>query len=279
MEGITTLFDPELTERVESIWRELDRDFGVRGAVQLTPIPHFSWLVATAFERETLAAELDSVAGTFAPFTVHTSGLGVFTGPSPIVYLPIVRSAALSTVHRALWDRLAPRTHEMNPYYARDSKVGSVFDVATFSPRKAVVMGLTGLAFGALVAAAALYVWNPNWIVPHPPKWFVDANHDAMKLWKEHPLGTPLGVGGAGLVAALFLAMSYTYLFQSLTGNFYFRVGEGGISFHVPGGFRTLELDLPWDEIIKLKVVQEKQLGSLSRNAGNLGGYLTLRTR
>jgi 2'-5' RNA ligase len=121
MEGIATLLDSELTERVETIWAELDRDFGVRGVVQLTPIAHFSWLVATEFEEKMLRDELESVACTIAPFTVHTSGLGVFTGPSPIVYVPVVCSAALSTVHRMLWERLAPGSHEMNAYYAPDA--------------------------------------------------------------------------------------------------------------------------------------------------------------
>jgi hypothetical protein len=168
---------------------------------------------------------------------------------------------------------------EMNPYYARESEVGPVFDVATFSRHKALAMGLSGLVFAVLVGAAVLYVWNPNWVFPNAPKWFADGNRETIQLWKVHSLGTPLCVGGAGLIAVLFLCASLSYLYQSFTGDFYVRVGVGGISFCVPRGFGTLALDLPWDEILKLTVTQEKQLGSLSRNAGNIGGHFTLRTR
>jgi hypothetical protein len=168
---------------------------------------------------------------------------------------------------------------EMNPYYARESEVGLVFDVATFSRLKALAMGLSGLVFGVLVGAAALYVWQPNSVLPHAPKWIADGNRETLQLWKDYPLGTPLCVGGVGLFAAIFLGGSLSYLFQTLTGDFYVRVGEGGVSFRVPQGFSTLALDLTWDEILKLTVTQEKQLGSLSRNVGNIGGHFTIRTR
>ena len=168
---------------------------------------------------------------------------------------------------------------EMNAYYARESEVGPVFDVATFSPSKALALGFSGLVLAVLVGAAALYVWNPNLVFPHAPKWFADGNRETLQLWKDYPRGTPLCVGGVGLFAALFLGGSLSYLYQAFTGVFYVRVGEGGISFRVPQGFSTLALDLPWDEILKLTVTQVKQFGALSRNAGNIGGHFTLRTR
>lgn len=168
---------------------------------------------------------------------------------------------------------------EMNPYYARESEVGPVFDVATFSRRKAVAMVFSGLVFAALVGGAALYAWNPTLLVPHPPQLLAEANQEISKLWQDHPQAAQIGVAAAGLVAALFVTMSCAYLYQAFTQEMYVRVGEGGLSFRVPHGFRSLALDLPWNEIIKLTVTQEKQLGSLSRNDGNLGGHFTLRTR
>lgn len=168
---------------------------------------------------------------------------------------------------------------EMNPYYARESRVGPVFDVATFSRRKATSIGLTGLVLASLIGAAALYVWNPALLIPHPPRAFAEAQQDVVNLWRDYPRGTLVGVAGAGLIAVLLAAMGLAQLYQSLTGEMYLRVGEAGISLRVPHGFRTLELDLPWEEVTKLTVTQEKQLGSLSRNTGNLNANLTLRTR
>jgi hypothetical protein len=167
---------------------------------------------------------------------------------------------------------------EMNPYYARESHVGPVFDVATFSRGKALTLGTSGLVFAVLVGAAAVYVWNPNLVLPHAPKWFADGNRETLQLWKDYPRGTPAGVAGAGLIATLFLGASLSYLYQSFTGDSYIRVGEGGLSFRVPHGWGCLALDVPWDEVVELKVTQVKRLGSLSQNAGNIGGHFTLRT-
>jgi hypothetical protein len=88
-----------------------------------------------------------------------------------------------------------------------------------------------------------------------------------------------MGVATAGSLAAMFVIMACSYLYQSFTVEMYIRVGEGGISFCVPRGFRALAFDLRWDEIVKLTVTQQRQVGSLSRNAGNLGGQITMRTR
>jgi hypothetical protein len=168
---------------------------------------------------------------------------------------------------------------EMNPYYARESEVGPVFDVATFSRGKALGMGITGLVFGVVVAAAVVYAWNPTRIMPRPPRQLADLNRETARLWRDHPQAMPYGLSTAGLVAAFFLVASGAYLYQSLTGDMYLRVGEGGLSLRVPNGFHPLELDLPWNEIDQLTVTQRRQVGALSRNAGNLGGDLTLRTR
>lgn len=168
---------------------------------------------------------------------------------------------------------------EMNPYYARESQVGPVFDVATFSSRKALMIGFSGFVFAALVGGAALYAWKPTLLMPHPPQPIVEINREIAKLWRDYPQGTPYGIAGMGLVAGFFVLAAGSYLYQSFTGEMYLRVGEDGISFCVPRGFGTLAHDLPWNEIEDLTVTQIKQFGSLSRNAGNLGGHLTLRTR
>jgi 2'-5' RNA ligase len=37
------------------------------------------------------------------PFRARTAGLGIFTVASPILYIPVVRSPALSDLHREIW--------------------------------------------------------------------------------------------------------------------------------------------------------------------------------
>jgi 2'-5' RNA ligase len=52
---------------------------------------------------EAAEAVLARFAQNSGSFRVSTSGLGVFTGPRPVLYFPLVRSAALARLHRELW--------------------------------------------------------------------------------------------------------------------------------------------------------------------------------
>ena len=42
MHGLVSLLPEPFYAQVESIWRELERDFGLTG-IRVTPFPHFSW--------------------------------------------------------------------------------------------------------------------------------------------------------------------------------------------------------------------------------------------
>lgn len=166
----------------------------------------------------------------------------------------------------------------MNPEYAFNSDVGPVFDVATFSRGKAVMMGATAVVFAALIAGAALYVWNPGWFLENPPEWFADAHKDVRDVWQTYPRVTAISVATAAVLAALCGVAAVSCIAGALWGTYYLRAGEGGISLRAPDGFGTLAVDLSWQEIAKLTVVQEKRLGSLSRNAGNVGASLNIKT-
>jgi hypothetical protein len=98
--------------------------------------------------------------------------------------------------------------------------------------------------------------------------------------WKM--LGATAITAGFGALCAVAAIAS---LRDGFGGNYYFRAGRGGLSLRLPhglswaqGGFVSacLELDLPWQEIDGLTVVQTKELGSLSRNAGNVGAELKI---
>lgn len=168
---------------------------------------------------------------------------------------------------------------DMNAYYAYESDVGPVFDVAHFSPIRSLWMGVVGLGFAAVIGVVAAYVWSPDWIVPHPPEWFFDANQETRDIAQQHPLGVTIGVGTAALFALVCAAAGVSGIASAFSSNYYIRVGENGLSLRVPDGlFRSFQRDLEWSEVAKLTVVQEKYIGSMSRNAGNTGGYLRLRT-
>ncbi|MBC7930209.1 MAG: 2'-5' RNA ligase family protein [Rubrivivax sp.] len=105
MQGVVSLLDDRHYARVEAIWEELGQKFDVRG-MYVTPYPHFSYQVAEAYDEEACENYLRELAARTSPFRVRTAGLGVFTVANPILYIPVVRSPALSALHREVWDNV-----------------------------------------------------------------------------------------------------------------------------------------------------------------------------
>lgn len=106
MEGIVSLLDNKHYALIEQLWAELEQRFGVRG-VLITPYPHFSYHVASSYGAdEQTDIALEKLAQATAPFTVTTSGLGIFTGASPVLYLSVVRTESLSEYHHTVWSAL-----------------------------------------------------------------------------------------------------------------------------------------------------------------------------
>lgn len=117
MNAIVALPDEEHSQRVAALWEELERNFGVRDVRSRVPWPHISFQGAQEYDIAHTDALLRAVAMRTAPFTVYADGLGIFTGPQPVLYIAVQRSEMLNTVHDDLWRALAPSAHELNPYY------------------------------------------------------------------------------------------------------------------------------------------------------------------
>lgn len=122
MHGIVSLLDDSTYQLVEEIWAELDRELGVRG-IAITPYPHFSYHVAEQYDFEPLEVLLKPFAAETPRFQVTTAGLGIFTGPLPIVYVTVTRSPLLTQLHQALWPAVNPLAAGINAYYQPDNWV------------------------------------------------------------------------------------------------------------------------------------------------------------
>jgi 2'-5' RNA ligase len=105
MQGVISLLDEQHDTLVRELWAELAGRFGLGAYV--TPIPHFSYQIAAQYDSALLAGILERAASRAAPFHVQTTGLGIFTGVSPVLYIPVVRSLELSQLHQRLWGELA----------------------------------------------------------------------------------------------------------------------------------------------------------------------------
>jgi 2'-5' RNA ligase len=119
MHGVVSLLDDEHYALVESIWAELEREFGVRG-IYVTPFPHFSYQVAEGYEVEAVEGVLRETVREMLPFKIKTAGLGIFNVTHPVLYIPIVRSPELSNLHERLWRQLTPAANCATEFYRPD---------------------------------------------------------------------------------------------------------------------------------------------------------------
>jgi len=107
MVGIVSLLDESHTDLVTAIWSELDRDFGLKNAA-LIPYPHITYHVAGAYDSSNILSSVAKIAAATAPFVARTSGLGIFSGSQPVLYVAVVRSDPLSRLHASLGRILDP---------------------------------------------------------------------------------------------------------------------------------------------------------------------------
>ena len=116
MNGVVSLLDEVHDQKVRRLWAELERRFGLTG-IQVTPYPHFSYHVAAAYDQPALLALLAQFAREAAVFTVRATGLGIFTGEEPVVYIPVTRTAVLTQLHQSLWPQIEPLSQGSVGYY------------------------------------------------------------------------------------------------------------------------------------------------------------------
>jgi 2'-5' RNA ligase superfamily len=116
MHGIVSLLDKDHYQLVEELWAELEREFSVHG-IYVTPYPHFSYHVAQVYDVEKIEPVLKRITSNITTFNIRTSGLGVFTGTSPVLYIPVVRSLELTQLHQELWQEISPVSSGIQEYY------------------------------------------------------------------------------------------------------------------------------------------------------------------
>lgn len=116
MNAIVAMLDPTHERRVYDLWEELETKFKVRG-VYVTPYPHFTFQGASNYDLERLPSTFEQVASGSVSLKVQTSGLGIFTGESPVLFIPVKRTPTLNRMHERVWTACQPLTTGLSPHY------------------------------------------------------------------------------------------------------------------------------------------------------------------
>ena len=103
--GVVSILDDEHSDKVEKLWDTFQQEFGIHGVFH-TPIPHFSYHVAEQYDLAGIEKIVAKLASEITPFEVKTTGLGIFTGDDPVLFVPVVRTAALEQIHERVWQAI-----------------------------------------------------------------------------------------------------------------------------------------------------------------------------
>lgn len=116
MYAVVSLLDEGHCATIQSLWDELVQEVGLSDFSN-TPFPHFSYHVAESYPLERLEPVLQQFVQSQSPFRVRATGLGLFTGPHPVVFIPVVRTPELTRFHLALWQALEAIPTQGQLYY------------------------------------------------------------------------------------------------------------------------------------------------------------------
>ena len=107
MLAITSLLSAPHVLRINAIIKRLEEKFGIDD-VQATLDPHLTYQLAGVRKLSPLKKVLAEIAAATAPFPAFTTGLGVFPGAQPVIYIPVLRSDALNALHQRILAATAP---------------------------------------------------------------------------------------------------------------------------------------------------------------------------
>jgi 2'-5' RNA ligase len=98
------LHDPAAS-RVREIWSMLEERFGLVG-IHKVPFPHLTLMGFEGLSHFEVKELLERVSQHTAPFTLESSGLGLFNEPAKILFAPVVKTPGLQALHRVLCEEL-----------------------------------------------------------------------------------------------------------------------------------------------------------------------------
>jgi 2'-5' RNA ligase len=101
MYAIASLLDTDGDGQAQQLWQVLKTDCCEAG-VNLSSNPHISWVGAQKYDLDGLSKKLRQFIQSFETLEVTTTGLGIFTGLAPVLYLAVVKTEALLKMQRRI---------------------------------------------------------------------------------------------------------------------------------------------------------------------------------
>jgi 2'-5' RNA ligase len=120
MVAVTALLDEEYSERVNDLIDRLEREYDIK-EVKATPYPHLTFLTTDVEKLSVLKQYLEELSQHMGKFTIRTTGLGIFPGQHPVIYVPVLRTPPLNLLHAKLFNEISGFSQKMGNYYHPDT--------------------------------------------------------------------------------------------------------------------------------------------------------------
>jgi len=117
MYAIISPLDADSADTVQNLWHLLREKCGL-AAIYKFPTPHMSWFGSDDLDINRASPVLSQIAESSEPLNIHIFGVGIFTGKKPILYLPLVKSIPMITLHQKIWDQVQPYSEAAKQYYS-----------------------------------------------------------------------------------------------------------------------------------------------------------------
>ncbi len=115
-DSITSSFDEEDTAFIIDIYNELlQANLTVERFENF--VPHITYVAAVFKDSEQVENALKTYCEHTPPLNLYTTGLGIFTGESPVIYSNIIRTPQLNRMQQELSELLAPFMNESHPHF------------------------------------------------------------------------------------------------------------------------------------------------------------------
>jgi len=115
MLAITSLLDSKHTVIVNTIINDFEKEFGLK-QVQATPEPHVTYLTTDALDVSLLKNYLERTSNCHRVFHMYTTGIGVFPGEHPVIYIPVLRTQPLNKFQSALYKDISKLSTETGTF-------------------------------------------------------------------------------------------------------------------------------------------------------------------
>jgi 2'-5' RNA ligase len=117
--AVATLVNPSENSELQATWKWIFKVCQAQD-VQPTRMPHLSWHVSMDYDAAALDDFLKHILPSLEPFDIRTTGVGIFSGEHPVVYLPVVKTRKIVELHELLFKGINHLTGSPNRFYNPD---------------------------------------------------------------------------------------------------------------------------------------------------------------